>query len=196
MIPVKLLTLRSLYTWNLFHTQAFTPTPKAPVWTCGMNPILLRVWMECKSFMTRIFDPCWFQSTFTRLPGREFSTRAVPLRFFVHSLSVLKLLQIPSTPPSPTPTACVCIRKLALPDYVNLLERPFSINAKCPCISVISRRTVCALAIYRGIARTCELFVISRRESFSDMFTSTIVLLNNGFTCAIRRHGYLCRRND
>jgi len=150
MILIKLLKLRSLYTWNLFHMWAhfYTKSSRVSVWK-GSNPLM-------GLNKTRIFDP-WFQSAFVCdcLSEKNFP--------HVRFLSALRF--------SPT----MCTRKLAPPDYVNLLERPFSTNAKCSyCISVISRCIVCALAIYLcGIARICHM---AKKKLFRYVYVNNSLL--------------------
>lgn len=103
--------------------------------------------------MIRIFDPCRFQSAFAIRSGEK---------DFPHVRSLFALRRSCYKSPS---TAYVCICKLAPPDYVNLVERSFSTNAKCPCISVTSRCTVCAL---RDLSRyRSNLLSIRCRESKS-----------------------------
>jgi len=162
MILTKLLKLRFLYTWNIFSHVSFHSYRKLSCerveWTQSSHKS-----SEVQGFITRIFDP--FNSG-------VYSYAITQARRIFHTCDFSSLY---ASAVINYPAACVCTRKFASPDYVNLLERPFSTNAKCSCISIISRCTVCALIIY-DIARTYEPSATWQRESFSDMFMSITVL--------------------
>lgn len=162
-ILIKLLKLRSLYTWNLFHTWGLIPMPKTLVWACGMNLILL-IWVECKTLEQgfSILVDFRVHSYAIRSSEENFPHVRFP---FALCLSCYKF---------PYAYALVSLHSVML---IYSSDR-FPQMRSAPAIWFdIFRCTVCALTIYCGIVRTYKLSAMSRREN-SNVFTSPIVLLN------------------